>query len=433
MLQPGDRREAAARGARRQLQAVQGVHARWPTTRAAGSARSAACSRFKPGTADPARRGRAGRGDRQALQDRRHVARLDQPRGARDPGHRHEPHRRQVQHRRGRRGPGALHAGRRTATRAAAPSSRSPPGASASPATTWSTPTSCRSRWRRAPSPARAASSPATRSTSTSRKIRHSTPGVGLISPPPHHDIYSIEDLAQLIHDLKNANDRARISVKLVAEVGVGTVAAGVSKAQGRRRADQRLRRRHRRVAADVDQARRAFPGSSGWPRRSRCWSLNDLRGRIRVETDGQLKTGRDVAIAALLGAEEFGFATAALVASGCIMMRKCHLNTCPVGIATQDPRLRKKFAGKPEHVVNFMTFVAEELREIMAELGFRTVDEMIGRVDRLDVRDAIEPLEGARARPLRHPAQARRCRRRWPSAASRRRTTASSRRSTTR
>ena len=219
-------------------------------------------------------------------------------------------------------------------------------------------------------------------------KIRYSTPGVGLISPPPHHDIYSIEDLAQLIHDLKNSNPRARVSVKLVAEVGVGTIAAGVSKGK----ADVVL-------ISGYDGGTGASPLSSikhaGVP-----WELglaetqqvlveNDLRSRIRVETDGQLKTGRDVAIAALLGADEFGFATAALGASGCIMMRKCHLNTCPVGIATQDEELRKRFDGQPEHVINFMTFVAEELREIMASMGFRTVQEMTGRMDRLEVEAA--------------------------------------------
>ena len=218
-------------------------------------------------------------------------------------------------------------------------------------------------------------------------KIRYSTPGVGLISPPPHHDIYSIEDLAQLIHDLKNANNQARISVKLVAEVGVGTVAAGVSKAK----ADVVL------ISGDsggtgasplTSIKHAGIPWELGLAETQQILVANDLRGRIRVETDGQLKTGRDVAIAALLGAEEFGFASSALVASGCIMMRVCHLNTCPVGIATQDPVLRKKFEGKPEHVVHYMTFIAEELRELMAELGFRTVDEMIGRVDMLDVRD---------------------------------------------
>ncbi|MCX8073456.1 MAG: glutamate synthase large subunit [Candidatus Binatia bacterium] len=220
--------------------------------------------------------------------------------------------------------------------------------------------------------------------------IRYSTPGVGLISPPPHHDIYSIEDLAQLIHDLKNANNRARISVKLVAEVGVGTIAAGVSKGK----ADVVL------ISGDsggtgasplTSIKHAGLPWELGLAETQQVLVLNDLRGRIRVETDGQLKTGRDVAIAALLGAEEFGFATAALVASGCVMMRVCHLNTCPVGIATQDPVLRKKFQGKPEHVVNFMMFVAEELREIMAELGFRTVDEMVGRVDMLDTAEAID------------------------------------------
>ncbi len=218
-------------------------------------------------------------------------------------------------------------------------------------------------------------------------KIRYSTPGVGLISPPPHHDIYSIEDLAQLIHDLKNANDRARVSVKLVAEVGVGTVAAGVSKAK----ADVVL------ISGDsggtgasplTSIKHAGIPWELGLAETQQILVANDLRGRIRVETDGQLKTGRDVAIAALLGAEEYGFASAALVASGCIMMRVCHLNTCPVGIATQDPVLRKKFEGKPEHVVHFMMFIAEELREIMAQLGFRTVDDMIGRVDMLNVRD---------------------------------------------
>jgi glutamate synthase (NADPH/NADH) large chain len=221
-------------------------------------------------------------------------------------------------------------------------------------------------------------------------KIRYSTPGVGLISPPPHHDIYSIEDLAQLIHDLKNSNDRARVSVKLVAEVGVGTVAAGVSKAK----ADVVL------ISGDsggtgasplTSIKHAGIPWELGLAETQQILVANDLRGRIRVETDGQLKTGRDVAIAAFLGAEEFGFASAALVASGCIMMRVCHLNTCPVGIATQDPVLRKKFEGKPEHVVHFMTFIAEELREIMAALGFRTVDDMVGRVDMLDVRDVSE------------------------------------------
>ncbi len=221
-------------------------------------------------------------------------------------------------------------------------------------------------------------------------KTRLTTPGVGLISPPPHHDIYSIEDLAQLIHDLKNANRNARVSVKLVAEVGVGTVAAGVAKAH----ADVVL-------ISGFDGGTGASPLSSikhsgipwelGLAETHQTLVLNNLRSRIYVEADGQLKTGRDVAIAALLGAEEFGFATAPLVTLGCIMMRVCHKNTCPVGVATQDPQLRKLFSGSPDHVVNFMRFVAEELREIMAKLGFRTINEMIGRTDKLVPQKAIE------------------------------------------
>ena len=221
-------------------------------------------------------------------------------------------------------------------------------------------------------------------------KIRYSTPGVGLISPPPHHDIYSIEDLAQLIHDLKNSNDRARISVKLVAEVGVGTIAAGVAKAK----ADVVLISGYDggTGASPLQSIKHAgIPWELGLAETQQILVMNNLRGRIYVETDGQLKTGRDVAIAAMLGAEEFGFASAALVASGCIMMRVCHLNTCPVGIATQDPELRKKFEGKPEHVVNMMMFIAEEVREHMAQLGFRTIDEMVGRVECLDANEAIE------------------------------------------
>ena len=221
-------------------------------------------------------------------------------------------------------------------------------------------------------------------------KTRHSTPGVGLISPPPHHDIYSIEDLAELIYDLKNANRHARISVKLVAEVGVGTVAVGVAKAH----ADVVLISGHDggTGASPLSSIKHAgIPWELGLAETHQTLLLNNLRSRIIVETDGQLKTGRDVAIAALLGAEEFGFATAPLVALGCIMMRVCHLNTCPVGVATQDPRLRARFRGKPEYVVNFMRFVAQELREIMARLGFRTLQEMVGRVDKLEPKKAIE------------------------------------------
>ena len=220
-------------------------------------------------------------------------------------------------------------------------------------------------------------------------KVRHTTAGVGLISPPPHHDIYSIEDLAELIHDLKNGNRHARISVKLVAEVGVGTVAAGVAKAH----ADVVLISGHDggTGASPLTSIKHAgLPWELGLAETHQTLVLNNLRSRIAVETDGQLKTGRDVVIAALLGAEEFGFATAPLVATGCIMMRACHLNTCPAGVATQDPRLRERFAGQPEHVVNFMRFVAEEVREIMAQLGFRNLTDMVGCVDRLEPRKAI-------------------------------------------
>merc|ERR1719183_1609732 len=210
---------------------------------------------------------------------------------------------------------------------------------------------------------------------------RNSTPGVGLISPPPHHDIYSIEDLAQLIYDVKNANPDGNVSVKLVSEVGVGVVAAGVAKCK----ADHIL-------ISGADGG----TGAAKWTGVKHCgapWELglaethqtlvlNGMRGRVTLETDGQLRTGRDVLIAALLGAERFGFATAPLIAMGCIMMRKCHLNTCPVGIATQDPALRKKFEGMPEHVVNYLMLVAEEVRTLMAKLGFRTMDEIIGQSD---------------------------------------------------
>ncbi len=221
-------------------------------------------------------------------------------------------------------------------------------------------------------------------------KVRHSTPGVGLISPPPHHDIYSIEDLAELIHDLKNANREARVSVKLVSEVGVGTIAAGVSKAH----ADVVL-------VSGYDGGTGASPQTSikhaglpwelGLAETHQTLVLNNLRSRIVVETDGQMKTGRDVVIAALLGAEEFGFATAPLVTLGCIMMRVCHLNTCPAGVATQDPYLRKNFTGDPAHTVNFMRFIAQEVRELMAQLGFRTLNEMIGRTDVLEPKQAVD------------------------------------------
>ena len=220
-------------------------------------------------------------------------------------------------------------------------------------------------------------------------RTRHSTPGVGLISPPPHHDIYSIEDLAQLIHDLKNANPSARIHVKLVAEVGVGTVAAGVSKAH----ADVVLISGHDggTGASPLTSLKHAGgPWELGLAETQQTLLLNGLRDRIVVQTDGQLKTGRDVVVAALLGAEEFGFATAPLVVSGCILMRVCHLDTCPVGIATQNPVLRGRFAGRPEFVVTFFEYIAEEVRELLAELGFRSLEEAIGHVEALDVHRAI-------------------------------------------
>jgi glutamate synthase (NADPH/NADH) large chain len=219
--------------------------------------------------------------------------------------------------------------------------------------------------------------------------VRHSTPGVGLISPPPHHDIYSIEDLAQLIYDLKNANPRADISVKLVSEVGVGTVAAGVSKA----RAD------HVTIsgfeggtgASPLTSIKHAgSPWEIGLAETHQTLVLNDLRTRIAVQVDGGLRTGRDVIIGALLGADEFGFSTAPLIAAGCIMMRKCHLNTCPVGIATQNETLRKRFTGTPEHVINYFFFIAEEVREMLAEMGYSSLNEIIGQTDLLDTRDAV-------------------------------------------
>jgi glutamate synthase (ferredoxin) len=221
-------------------------------------------------------------------------------------------------------------------------------------------------------------------------KTRHSTSGVGLISPPPHHDIYSIEDLAQLIFDLKNANQNALISVKLVSEAGVGTIASGVAKAK----ADVILISGHDggTGASPLSSVKHAgTPWEIGLAETHQTLLLNNLRSRVRLETDGQLKTGRDVLIAALLGAEEFGFSTAPLVTLGCVMMRVCHLNTCPVGVATQNPELRTKFSGDPNNVVNFMRFIAQEARELMAELGFRTVNEMIGQTQVLE----FEKIEG--------------------------------------
>jgi glutamate synthase (NADPH/NADH) large chain len=241
----------------------------------------------------------------------------------------------------------------------------------------------------------------------TIARIRYSTPGVGLISPPPHHDIYSIEDLKQLIHDLKNSNPKARVSVKLVSEVGVGTIAAGVAKAH----ADHIL------ISGDtggtgaspITSIKHAgLPWELGIAETHQTLVMNDLRSRVTLQTDGQIKTGRDVVIALLLGAEEIGFSTGPLVSLGCIMMRKCHLNTCPVGIATQDPVLRQKFAGQPEHLINYLFMVAEEARQIMAELGFRTVNEMVGRADCLETNDAIRhwKAEGIDLAPVLMPAK---------------------------
>ena len=226
-------------------------------------------------------------------------------------------------------------------------------------------------------------------------RTRHSTPGVGLISPPPHHDIYSIEDLAQLIHDLKNANSEARVHVKLVAEVGVGTVAAGVSKAH----ADVVLISGHDggTGAAPLTSLKHAgMPWELGLAETQQTLLLNGLRDRITVQVDGQMKTGRDVVVAALLGAEEYGFATAPLVVSGCVMMRVCHLDTCPVGVATQNPELRKRYTGKPEFVVTFFEYVAEEVRELLAELGFRSLDEAIGHAELLDTAPAVDHWKAA-------------------------------------
>ncbi|MHB1613998.1 MAG: glutamate synthase-related protein, partial [Actinomycetes bacterium] len=221
-------------------------------------------------------------------------------------------------------------------------------------------------------------------------RTRHSTPGVGLISPPPHHDIYSIEDLAQLIHDLKNANPEARVHVKLVSEIGVGTVAAGVAKAH----ADVVLVSGHDggTGAAPLTSLKHAgSPWELGLAETQQTLLANGLRERIVVQTDGQLKTGRDVVVAALLGAEEFGFATAPLVVSGCVMMRVCHLDTCPVGVATQNPVLRQRFTGRPEFVVTFFEYIATEVRALLAELGFRSVAEAVGQVEMLDAADAVE------------------------------------------
>ena len=355
---------------------------------------------FKSADAGAARGSGAGREPDAALQDRRDVVRLDQQGSARDARDRDEPHRRQEQHRRRRRRSRALRCRCRTATRRTRAIKQVASGRFGVTSEYLVSAKEIQIKMAQGAKPGEGGQLPGTKVYPSIAKTRHTTAGVGLISPPPHHDIYSIEDLAELIHDLKNANRRARISVKLVAEVGVGTIAAGVAKAH----ADVVLISGYdggTGASPQTSITHAGLPWELGLAEAHQTLVLNNLRSRIAVETDGQLKTGRDVAIAALLGAEEFGFATAPLVATGCIMMRVCHLNTCPAGVATQDPRLREKFKGKPEHVVNFMQFIAQELREIMAQLGFRTLEEMVGRVDKLEPRKAVQPLEGEGHRPL--------------------------------
>jgi glutamate synthase (NADPH/NADH) large chain len=326
--------------------------------------------------------------------------RLDQPRGPYDAGHRDEPDRRQVEHRRGRRGAGPL---------LPLPDGTSNPERSAIKqvasgrfgVTTEYLVNSdmIQIKVAQGAKPGEGGQLPGHKVDATIAKTRHSTPGVGLISPPPHHDIYSIEDLAQLIYDLKNVNPAADISVKLVSEVGVGTVAAGVAKA----RAD------HITIsgydggtgASPLTSLKHAgSPWEMGLAETHQTLVLNGLRSRVALQVDGGLRTGRDVVIGALLGADEFGFSTAPLIAAGCIMMRKCHLNTCPVGVATQDPVLRKRFKGTPEHVINYFFYLAEEVRELLAKMGFRKLDEIIGETD-CSNRKPDRPLEGARPRFL--------------------------------
>ena len=324
--------------------------------------------RFADGRRRPARRGRARERDREALRDRRDVARLALARGARDARDRDEPDRRPLEHRRGRRGPGALHP-RRERRLAALGDQAGRLGPLRRERDYLANADELQIKMAQGAKPGEGGQLPGHKVDRYIASVRLTTPGVGLISPPPHHDIYSIEDLKQLIYDLRCANPEARISVKLVAEVGVGTVAAGVAKAN----ADHVLISGHDGGTGASPLSSILFAGvpwEIGLAETQQTLVLNDLRSRIWVQTDGQLKTGRDVVVAALLGADEMGFATAPLIATGCVMMRACHLNTCPVGIATQDPELRARFPGQPEHVVNFLFFVAEEARRIMARLG---------------------------------------------------------------
>ena len=408
-LQPRDRVQAAARHPGQALRHLQAVHrARRrpvaPAGHAAGPVRAAARARARRCPIDEVE---PVVGDRQALLDRGHELRLDLGRGPRDAGHRHEPPRRQVEHRRGRRGPRALRAADANGDSGARPSSRWPRAASASPASTSSTPTTSRSRWPRAPSPARAASCPATRCTRGSP--RPGTPRRASASSARRRTTTSTPSRisTQLIHDLKNSNPRARVHVKLVAEVGVGTVAAGVSKAN----ADVVLISGHDggTGASPLTSLKHAgAPWELGLAETQQTLLLNGLRDRIVVQVDGQMKTGRDVVIAALLGAEEFGFATAPLVVSGCVMMRVCHLDTCPVGIATQNPELRKRFTGQPEFVVQLLR--VHRRGGARAAGRARLPHPRRGHRPRRAARHpgGHRPLEGRRPRPLAHPPRAR-------------------------
>ena len=371
---------------------------------------------FKPARVRSAGRSRSRRRDRQALLHRRDELRLHQPRGPYQPGHRHEPHRRAFQHRRGRRGIRIASSRCPMAIPCARAIKQVASGRFGVTAEYLVNADDIQIKMAQGAKPGEGGQLPGHKVDANIAKVRHSTPGVGLISPPPHHDIYSIEDLAQLIRDLKSVNQKARISVKLVSEVGVGTVAAGVAKC----RAD------HVTIsgfeggtgASPLTSLTHAgSPWEIGLAETQQTLVLNGLRGRIAVQVDGGLRTGRDVAIGALLGADEFGFATAPLIASGCIMMRKCHLNTCPVGVATQDPVLRKRFTGQPEHVINYFFFVAEELREIMAQPGLphRERDDRPGR--QAQHEQGRLPLEGQGHRPVAHSLQRHaQARRRHPS-----------------
>ena len=352
-------------------------------------------------------RSRAGQRNCQAILHRGDELRVDFGRGTRVVGHRHESPWRQEQH--GRRRRGSSNASSQLPNGDSRRSAIKQVASGRFGVTIWylTNADEIQIKIAQGAKPGEGGELPGAKVDENIARIRYSTPGVGLISPPPHHDIYSIEDLAQLIHDLKNANPSARISVKLVSEVGVGTIAAGVAKAH----ADHIL-------ISGADGGTGASPLTSikhaglpwelGIAETHQTLVMNDLRSRVVLQTDGGLKTGRDVVIAAMLGAEEMGFSTAPLITLGCMMMRKCHLNTCPVGIATQDPVLRKKFRGKPEHVVNYLFMVAEEAREIMARLGSATIDDLIGRADLLETEDAIEhwKADGLDLTPILAPAR---------------------------